>query len=102
MLALIRKPIMMPEPIFSSEMPNPSPTTPEKRFTTSGIVSTIHLSCVARNVTPDAASALTMANADLRASSPCESSMIDYYVEAGLPRDNMPNVPDILNLELAL
>ena len=42
MLVLMRSPMMMPDPMFRNEMPNPMPTRAEKALTETGIVSTIH------------------------------------------------------------
>ena len=53
MLALIRRPMIMPEPMLSSDTPNPRPTRAENAFTASGMLSTIHRSCVARNASPE-------------------------------------------------
>ena len=49
MLALMRRPMIIPEPMLSSETPNPRPTRAENAFSASGMLSTIHRSCVARN-----------------------------------------------------
>ena len=54
MLALMRRPMMIPEPTLSSERPKPTPARAENAFTTTGIVSLIHASCVARKRRPDA------------------------------------------------
>ena len=35
--------MMMPEPMFSSEMPKPMPTRAEKALSVTGIVSAIHV-----------------------------------------------------------
>ena len=53
MLALMRRPMMMPEPMLRSETPKPRPTRAENALTTTGMVSTIHCSCVARNDKPE-------------------------------------------------
>ena len=57
MLALMRRPMMMPEPMLSSDTPNPRPTRGEKSFTTSGMLSRTHCITVTRNTRPEAASA---------------------------------------------
>jgi hypothetical protein len=76
MLALMRSPMMMPEPMLRSDTPKPRPTRPEKSLTTSGIASRIHCNVVARKTTPEETSAAIIANADFRACGPCASSAI--------------------------
>ena len=87
MLALIRMPMMMPEPMLSSDTPKPRPTRGEKSLTTSGMVSRIHCSTVARNTSPEATSAAIIATADLRACGPCASSAINVS-PAAMPSGN--------------
>ena len=87
MLALMRRPMIIPEPMLSSETPNPRPTRAENAFTASGMLSTIHRSCVARKTRPESTSAPIITNADLRACSPRESSMISVS-PAAMPSGN--------------
>jgi hypothetical protein len=76
MLALTRSPMMMPDPMLSSETAKPTPARAEKALRVTGMASTTQRSCVARNVSPDATRDPTIANVDCRASGPRESSMM--------------------------
>ena len=87
MLALMRRPMMMPEPMLRSDTPKPSPTRPEKSLTTSGTASLTHCRTVARNTRPDATSAAIIANADLRACGPRASRAISVS-PAAMPSGN--------------